>query len=329
MKIRKIMIGCLAFAAVASFTGCQVGKTRFVWHEEKKISRKHLFSMNNVTCDLKQAKIYLCNYRNLYGNAYGIDLWQYDFGEGTLEQYVKDVTIQQLSRIVCMNLLAEQMNIGLTEEELNLVSDAAKEYYRSLRDEELAYMEVRESDIATAYRQYALAKKLYDILTEGIDEEVSDDEARVISVQQIFVTDPADVEKIEEKLEAGDPFMAVASAYSLADEIELYVARDEFPQEVENIAFNLDNGAVSECIKAGEGYYFIKCISKLEEEQTEANKDNIRMKRRIAQFDKVYQDFMESTEFELNTEMWESVRLEDLRGVETDSFFEVYAKYFK
>lgn len=330
MKIRKIMIGCLALGcAMTLFTGCQIGKTKFVWREEKKISPKYLFSLDNVTCDLKQAKIYLCNYRNLYGNAYGIDLWQYDFGERSLEQYVKDVTLQQLSRIVCMNLLAEQMNVVLTEEELDLVFNAAREYYRSLTEEELAYMEVRESDISTAYRQYALAKKLYDNLTEGIDEEVSDDEARVIFVQQIYVTDQADVAKIEEKLEAGDSFMAVASTYSLADEIEIYVARDEFPQEVENIAFNLDNGAVSECIMADDGYYFIKCISKLEEEQTEENKDNIRMKRRIAQFDKVYQDFMESKEFELNTEMWERVRLEDLSNVETDSFFEVYAKYFK
>lgn len=324
------MIGCLALGcALTCFTGCQIGKTKFVWREEKKISRKYLFSLSDVTCDVKQAKLYLCNYRNLYGTVYGIDLWQYDFGERSLEQYVKDVTLQQLSRIVCMNLLAEQTDVRLTEEELSLVQDAAREYYRSLSAEELAYMEVRESDIAVAYRQYALAKKLYDHLTEGIDEEVSDDEARVISVQQIYVSDKADVEKIEEKLEAGDSFTAVASAYSLADDIEVFVARDELPQEVENIAFNLDNGAVSECIQTDEGYYFIKCVSKLEVELTEANKDNIRMKRRIAQFDKVYQDFVEGTKFVLNTEVWESVRLEDMEHVETDSFFEVYTKYFK
>ena len=41
------------------------------------------------------AKLYLSNYRNLYGSAYGMDLWQYDFGDASLEDYVKDVTLQE------------------------------------------------------------------------------------------------------------------------------------------------------------------------------------------------------------------------------------------
>lgn len=36
-----------------------------------------------------------------------------------------------------------------------------------------------EREIRTAYEEYALAEKLYHALTQGTDEEVSDDEARV------------------------------------------------------------------------------------------------------------------------------------------------------
>ena len=61
-------------------------------------------------------------------------------------------------------------------------------------------MDVKEKDIVTAYEHYALAEKLYKTLTEGVDEEVSDDEARVIHVQQIFVTDEESARTVQDLL---------------------------------------------------------------------------------------------------------------------------------
>ena len=50
------------------------------------------------------------NYRNLYGKAYGTDLWEsYD---ADLEQYVKDVTVQELTHIACMDILAENQAVN-------------------------------------------------------------------------------------------------------------------------------------------------------------------------------------------------------------------------
>ena len=45
------------------------------------------------------------------------------------------------------------------------------------------------------------------------------------------------------------------------------------------MAFQLDDNAVSGMIAAGNGYYFIKCLNKYNEELTEANKSNIVEKR--------------------------------------------------
>lgn len=319
------LIGCIAML----LTGCRIGNTQIVWKNAKINSRKYVFQINDKTCDLKQAKLYLCNYQNLYGHVYGMDLWQYDFGEESLEAYVKDVTIQELVRIAYMNLLAEQMNMSLSAEEETLVTQAAKAYYDSLTEAERTYMDVRQTDIDKAYREYALAKKLYDSLTEGIDEEVSDDEARVIRVQQIYVKDLEQARVVQEKLAEGNDFTAIAGVYNQAAEMERSVARDELPQEVENIAFNLENDAVSEMIETEDGYYFIKCISKLEEQLTEENKDIIREKRRMAQFDEAYQTYVESADFEMNDELWEEVRIEHSDEITTDSFFQVYTSYFE
>lgn len=318
----------MALLFVLMLTGCQIGDTQVVFKPVQIGTHKYLFQINDRTCDVQQARLYLCNYRNLYGSAYGIDLWEYDYGTDSLEQYVKDITIQELSRVVCMDMLAEQMQVSLTEDELALAKKAGAEYYASLNSAELAFMEVKESDVVRAYEEYALAKKLYLFLTEGIDEEVSDDEARVIRVQQIYVTDADIARMVQQKLDNGDDFAAVASTYNKADEIETVVARDDLPQEVENIAFNLENGAVSDMVETDSGYYFIKCLNKLEEQLTEDNKDNIRQKRRIELFDNEYQNFVDESTFIMNNTLWEDVSLEDTDDIKTDSFFEVYARYF-
>lgn len=324
------MIGLLAaisFASV-SLTGCKVGNTQIKLEAIRLSNNKSVFQINDYKCSLKLAKLYLCNYRNLYGSAYGMDLWQYDFGEESLEQYVKDVTIQELSRIACMDLLAEEQEMRLTDAESDLAKKAAKEYFASLSDAEKSYMDVHESDIQEAYASYALAEKLYRTMTEGIDEEVSDDEARVIRVQQIYVTDAGIAKEVQKKLKDGEDFAAVAGTYNEKSKIETTVARGDYPQDVENIAFNLDNDTCSEMIETEDGFYFIKCLNKLEEQLTEENKSNIRIKREKEQFEDAYQSFVDSAAFEMNDSLWKEITLEDTSDITTDSFFDVYDKYF-
>ena len=189
-------------------------------------------------------------------------------------------------------------------------------------------MDVHESDIQEAYASYALAEKLYRTMTEGIDEEVSDDEARVIRVQQIYVTDAGIAKEVQKKLKDGEDFAAVAGTYNEKSKIETTVARGDYPQDVENIAFNLDNDTCSEMIETEDGFYFIKCLNKLEEQLTEENKSNIRIKREKEQFEDAYQSFVDSAAFEMNDSLWKEITLEDTSDITTDSFFDVYDKYF-
>ena len=105
-----------------------------------------------------------------------------------------------------------------------------------------------ESDISEYYQHYALAQKLYNSLTNSVNEEVSDDEARVIEIMQIFVADSTKASDVAAKLERGDDFASVANNYNELSSIQTTVARDELPKEVEEVAFNLDNGQTSSMI---------------------------------------------------------------------------------
>ncbi len=315
-----------AFLA-ASLSGCQIGNTQFVFGERPADS-KTVFRINNKKCSIRQAKLYLCNYKNLYGNAYGVDIWNYDFAEGDLEQYVKDVTISELSRIMCMDLLAGEQKIELTSKEEKLAASAAKEYYDSLNSTEKEFMDVQESDVRKAYEDYALANKLYETLTQGTDAEVSDDEARVMRIQQIYVSDPENADTVAAKLEAGEDFASVAASYNEEGEIERTVARGEFPAAVEETVFDLDNEACSGKIETGDGFYFIKCINKFEQELTEEHKEIIRAQREKEQFEDLYTEFVETADFELNDTVWDKIAVDPAGELQTDTFFTVYDKYF-
>lgn len=325
---KRIIAGILALALTAgSLTGCQIGNTEFVM-STATMNSKTVFSINDKSCSIQEAKLYFCNFKNLYGDVYGVDLWDYDFKGQSLPDYVKDVTISELTRIVCMDLLAEEHEITLSKDEKELVSKAASEYYDSLSEDEIDYMGVRKADIEDFYSHYALAEKLYQTLTEGIDEEVSDDEARVIRVQQIYVANQNTADAVNEKLQAGEDFETVAASYNEKTPVETTVARGVYPKAVEDVAFNLDNGGESSMITAEDGYYFIKCLNKFEQELTQDNKATILIQREKEQFDDVYAEYLENAKNELNEKLWDSIEINESEAITTKTFFSTYDSYF-
>lgn len=331
MKKRFGILVVLVSMCMCILAGCSNRKTQVII-DLNNVGRNDVFSINGTDCTKDEARLYLCNYQNIYGSAYGLDLWQYDYSnmdiEVSLEDYVKELTLVELSHVICMNLLAEELEIFLTPEEEKLVSEATAEYYESLSKEEIRYMGIDKTELKDFYERYALAQKVYKSLTEGVNEEVSDDEARVIHIQQIYVKNANTANEVAQKLQSGSGFETIASSYSEADEVERSLKRGDYEAGVEHIAFNLDDGEVSGMIGTEDGYYFIKCLDKFDEELTEANKENIILKRRQEQFDTIFYGLINDSAFELNEKVWNSVKVDTSGAIKTDSFFDVYEKYF-
>ncbi len=329
---RKLVTLFITVALLSNtLTGCTIGNTEFVWNTNS-VGRNHVFSINGSKCTKEEARLYLCNYQNIYGYEYGVNLWEYDYTqveEGkTLKDYVKAVTLSELSNIMCMQQLAEKQGLLLTDEEKQRVSQAADEYYETLSKAEIEYIDLDKLELKEFYEKYALAKKLYKTLTQGINEEVSDDEARVIRIQQIYVKSEEAAKQVEQKLAKGEKFDSLASNYNEAGIIEKDLARGEYPEAVDEVAFRLDDGEESGMIATDKGYYFIKCLNKFDKELTEANKENIIVKRRKEQFEDKFTGFIEESKFELNEEVWESIEIDTSGAIKTDSFFAIYDKYF-
>ena len=119
-KIALICLLCFSFL----LTGCKIGNKEVI--VSNTLNNRQVFRIGNVSCGLKEAKVYLVNYQNIYGTAYGLDLWQHDFGDSSLENYVKNITMQELAQVVCLDQLAKEKEMELSEEEKVLVARARK-----------------------------------------------------------------------------------------------------------------------------------------------------------------------------------------------------------
>lgn len=315
----NLLAGVLAVSVF--FAGCRIGGKEIV--VTSGVGSKDVFKIGGNSCNQTEAKVYLANYQNIYGKSYGIDLWEQGFQKKKLKQYVKEVALSEMTKIICMDLLAENQGIALTTEEKARIKDAAAKYYESLNEAELTYTGASQSDIESMYEDYALANKVYQSLTQSVDEEVSDDEARIMEAMQIYVKTQDKAEEVSAKLAAGEDFAAVASNYNQKPIIEITFGRGDLPEEVEKAAFELDDGAVSDCIQTDDGFYFIKCINKFNEELTDANKSNIVDAREKAAFDDVYEEFVSTLASNLNESVWENIPLVTDGSISTDSFFEI------
>lgn len=118
-----ICLLCFSFL----LTGCKIGNKEVI--VSNTLNNRQVFRIGNVSCGLKEAKVYLVNYQNIYGTAYGLDLWQHDFGDSSLENYVKNITMQELAQVVCLDQLAKEKEMELSEEEKEKTAQAAEEYF--------------------------------------------------------------------------------------------------------------------------------------------------------------------------------------------------------
>lgn len=331
-RMKKKPIICMllfVMLAVLTLSGCQ-GKeeqqsdtvVRFSTGEEE------LLSIGATKCPVSYAKVLLCNYQNLYGRAFGVDLWAHDFGEQDLYSYVKEVSLTELARLITMESLAESRGLSLSAKEIESAQTAAQTYYASLSDAEKEYMGINEEGLAALYRDYALAKKLYSQLTAGVNYEVSEDEARVMTVQEILVTEDTQAMEIQNALANDTDFATLAAQYTEGEQIEKNIKRGDLALPVENAAYALDTGEISEAVKADDGWHFIKCINKNVEDLTAENKLVIGQKREKEASDDIYEAYVKDLPSTLNQDLWDAVDLKTDGSITTDSFFSVYEQCF-
>ncbi|MDD6627377.1 MAG: peptidylprolyl isomerase [Lachnospiraceae bacterium] len=331
-------------------TGCKSGDgigTKVVL--TTGFGKDEVFRIESSSCTLPEIMVYLTNIQNRYESVYGTEIWDAHTNGVTLEENVKDIALAQIARIKTMNLMAEKYEVQLSEEEKAQVENAAKAYYTSLNATEIEKMGVTEKTISELYSEFALAQKVYQYTIRDINPEISDDEARTITVQHILIKTYAldgTGKKIEytekarqdayktacEVLELarnGEDFDELIRKYSEDDKSTYSFGKGDMDPAFETAAFNLGTDEISDIVESEYGYHIIKCLTTFDKEETDANKIKIVEQRREEAFGQEYDAYVATLTRNLNEELWDSVSFIHDDNVKTQNFFEIYSQYFE
>lgn len=351
MKVmKKAIIFCLCiclFAVMLTACGGKEGGTKVVF--TTGMGKDEVFRIGDRSCTRAEFMIYLATTKNQYEAVYGEEIWQTSLDGVTLMENVKETVLEKIAQIKTMYLLAKEKELSLSEQEEQAVKQAASEYFNSLSDVETELLEASVETVETLYTEYAMANKVYLYTIKDINPEISDDEARTITVQHIFmrtytrdnagnvhpVSESAKQEIYDEickvrelALMEDKDFAALASKYSEDSTLTYSFGKGDMEPAIENVAFDLETGEISEIVEGENGYHIFKCISTFDREETDANKLQIVEKRRNEAFGKEYELFVETLAKRLNEKVWEEMELLSDSRITTSNFFDIYEKYF-
>ncbi len=307
-----------------------------------------VFRIEDTSCYLPEVMVYLVNSENRYDEIFGEQIWKVPLNDSTVGDAFKETVLARIAQIKAMNLLAKEYDLTLDDAERTLAGEAADTYFQSLNADEIQAMHVNVTTVRQLYEEFALANKLYNNITQQIQPEISDDEARAVSVKSILIktysmtNEGTRIEFTKQqrdeaysraqdalaKIRAGSDFDIVAADYNEDSETVYNFGRGIMPEAFEKAAFSLDNGEVSEIIETEYGYHILMCTSSFNRDETDANKAGILKQRQQEEFNRIYDDFVKGLTTNLNGPLWESITYEKTPKVNTTGFFEVYDRYF-
>lgn len=343
---KKAVILCLAaILSMGTLTGCQKD-TKLVF--TTGLSGNQIFKIGSTVCTMPEAMVYLTTFYNQYADIYGSEMWNYDFGGVYLEEHVKDVVLSKLAQIKVITLMAEERDIELTDEEKQNVKMAAESYFAKLESDLIEAESITEDVVEKVYREYAIANKVYATITESADMEISDDEARAVTVQTIYFqnwkmknnekTSLSESETLNvlkrakealKKINADEDFETVAVQYSEDKQLVKSYARGTVEPHFEELLFSMDEGDISNIIETKDGYYIVKCISTMDYEATQENKLVLAEKRKKEAFLKAYTEIEENTHSQFKDKRWNAITLNEEIHSTDANFFNIYDEFVK
>lgn len=347
---RKIMLlGIMTALTIAGLTACgeEGNDTRLVF--TTGFGKNEIFKIGDESCSKAEFMVYLTTTQNQYENVYGEEIWNTSLEGVSLEENVKDTVLARIAQIKAMYLLAQEKGVTLDEKEEAKVKQCAEEYLASLTEAEVKMLGVSAETVEKLYRESLLADKVYQHIIQDVNPEISDDEARTITVQHILLrtvtTDASgnvipdseeekkaaytQISQIRELAVSGEQnFAELASQHSEDSTITYSFGKGEMDPAFERASFELGTDEISEVIESEVGYHIIKCINTFNREETDANKLKIVEQRRKEVFGQEYDAFVANLARKLNQKLWDEITLIHDENVNTSNFFEIYTKYF-
>ena len=341
--IRTIAYVLVMSCFLGMVTGCsKEGNTKIIL--TTGFEKDEVFRLGDSNCTTPEIMVYLTNLQNQYEAIYGKEIWNTKVDGVTLEENIKDVALSRMAQVKTMTLLAKEQGVILTEKELAAVDEITDMYFDSLSQNEKETLNITRELIYNLYTEYAISTKVYESIIKDINPEISDDEARTITIKHIFIKTfnydddgnkvPYDSDhkdearrlafEIRQRIEQGEEFDTLAREYSNDEEITLSFGKGEKETAFEVAAFELGKDELSEVVDTDHGFEIIKCVSTFNREVTDENKIKIVDKRKQEAFTAEYEEFAKGLTKNINEELWNEITFVHSPDITTRDFFELF-----
>lgn len=272
-------------------------------------------------------------YAQLMGTT-GEDMWAQEVSDGvTMEESMKDSVMTTLQNMYLISQHASEYEISLTEDEQTAIEEAAQQFDADNTDEAKEAVSGYRQDIEKYLELATIQNKMIPKMQEGVNEEVSDEEAAQKAMQYLFFSytttdeegnsvDLSDEEKATQKTNAqslvdrvrgGEDIETVASELGVTVNTLTFDSETTSPNtDLIAAADALENeGDVTDLIETDSGIYVGRLTSLLDREATDQEKENIISERQNEQYNSLLEEWRDATEISVNDNVWDKVNFTD------------------
>lgn len=272
-------------------------------------------------------------YAGMMGTT-GEAMWTQETGEGqNYEESVKDSLMENLENMYLISQHAADYEVSLTKEEEDAISEAAAQFDEDNTDEAKEIVSGYRKDIEEFLRLATIQTKMDSKMREGVDENVSDEEAAQKAMKYVFFsytttddsgnsTELTDDEKADlktnaqtlaDRVNAGEDISTVAeelgqTAYDLTFDSESTSPNEDLIAAADALK---TEGAVTDVIETDDGLYVGQLTSLLDRDATDQKKESIVEERRQDQYDSLLEQWKDDTDIEVDEKVWNKVDFED------------------
>lgn len=260
-----------------------------------------------------------------YEELYTDEIWQTVVDEnGTTFAETLVLQIRNfMKELKTMSRMAEDNHVTLSGKERELAKQAASQYMDALGSAAES-LGIDQETAEAFYEDYWRAEKLVETLTESVNLEVSDSEAKVITVDEIVLSDKSAAEDALKKVQAsGSDFLTVAKEASEDPEIEKKIYRGLRGDAYEQAAYALAAGEISDVIESDGKYYILRCVNDYDEAATKTRKEEMVREKKNEAFYETYEAYAQNVHLSRDDSLWKNLKITDGDQTSAD-FFEIF-----
>lgn len=276
-------------------------------------------------------------YETYYAGMMGTtaeEMWAQDAGDGkTYEESMKDSILENLENLYVISQHAADYEVALSEDEQKAIEDAAAKFSEDNTEDAKEIVSGYQKHIEKFLELSTIQSKMDSKMREGVDEEVSDEEAAQKSMDYVYFsytstddsgnsTELTDEEKetlktsaqsLADRVKGGEDMAAVAEELGVEVQTETFDSESAAPSEELVAAADAlaAEGDVTDVVETDSGLYVAKLTSLLDREATDQEKTNIIEQRKQEQYNSLLEEWRDAADIEVNEKVWKKVDFDE------------------